>query len=567
MNQPQQATHAVTEFDYVIVGAGSAGCALASRLAEDPSVTVALLEAGPDDHHSAVSTPLGIASLVAKPNPRNYAYNTVAQAGMNGRESYQPRGRGLGGTSSINGMVYIRGHRSDYDDWAALGCDGWSYDDVLPYFRRSERNERCDGRDDDPWHGGNGPLYVSEQRSPNRYSKRFIDAAQQAGFAMNPDFNGAQQDGVGLYQVTQHDGERWSAARAFLHRGDRNDSTFSGGRSRLAVLTSTQALRIVFEGRRACGVAVLRDGVAQTIRARREVVVSGGAFNSPQLLMASGIGPAAHLREMGIAVVHDLPGVGQNLQDHVDIILNCKVNTTELLGKTLRGVLRMVPELMRYRRHRTGTLTSNVAEAGGFVKSRSDLDRPDLQLHFVIAMLGTRGAGKSVKGHGYACHVCTLQPHSVGEVRLRSADMRDAPVIDPRFLSDERDLDKLVEGVKIVRRIFSQRALADCGGRELMTEAFGPDNANTDAIRAYIRDNAGTVYHPVGTCKMGRDAMAVVDSELRVHGVQGLRVVDASIMPKVVSGNTNAPAIMIAEKAADLMKAARRASGQATAAA
>jgi choline dehydrogenase-like flavoprotein len=555
-NGKDSASNAI-EFDYVVVGAGSAGCAIASRLAEDPGVTVVLLEAGPTDHHYTVSAPIGIAVTAVRAGPRNYGYYSVPQAAMNGRRSWQPRGRGLGGSSSINGMVYIRGHRKDYDDWAAAGCDGWSYRDVLPYFRRSECHELHAGTDDNPWHGGEGPLHVSELRSPNPFSRRFIQAAQQAGFPFNHDFNGEKQDGVGLYQVTQHNGERWNTARAFLHGGDVRDTRLNGGRSHLTVLTDTQALKIVFEGKRARGVSVVRDGVMQTVRARREVVLCAGAFNSPQLLMASGVGPAAHLRELGIEVVRDLPGVGQNLQDHLDIVVNKQLHSTDLFGRSLPGALRLIREIHRYRRDRTGMITSNLAEAGGFVKSRAELDVPDLQLHFVPALLGDRGSKKRPRGHGYSCHVCVLRPHSRGEVRLRSPDLRDAPLIDPRFLSDERDLDGLVDGVRIVRRIFAQRSLDGMGGRELSTGDFGDDDTNEDAIRSFIRSHADTVFHPVGTCSMGTGSTAVVDPALRVRGVEGLRVVDASVMPTLIGGNTNAPSIMIAEKAADMMRHAR----------
>ncbi len=516
---------------------------------------MALLEAGPHDHHFSIWAPVGIAAVVPKAGPRNYAYYTVPQPGLNGRRSYQPRGRGLGGSSSINGMVYIRGHRRDYDDWAALGCRGWGFDDVLPYFRRSERNPRLAGQEH-PLHGNDGPLHVSDLRSPNPFAQRFVQAAIQAGLPHNDDFNGHSQEGVGLYQVTQRNGERWNAARAYLHSGNAADTALNGGRCGLAVLTDTQALRIVFEGKRAVGVEVVRGGAVQILRARREIVVSSGAFNSPQLLLASGIGPAAQLRSFGIDVVHDLPGVGENLQDHLDIIVNKQLQTTELFGKTGRGMLRLAREVMRYRRTRTGMVSSNIAEAGAFLRSRPELDIPDVQLHFAVALLGNRNLGKL--GHGYSCHACVLRPQSRGHVRLRSADMRETPVIDPRFLSAEEDMAGMVEGVRAIRRIFAQPALAQHGGREVLTDAFGPDSGNEAAIRDFVRAHADTVYHPVGTCKMGVDNMAVVDPALRVHGVEGLRVADASIMPTLIGGNTNAPAIMIGEKAADLIKASHR---------
>ena len=545
-----------TSFDYIIVGAGSAGCALAGRLADLPGVTVALLESGPDDPHPSVWTPLAIAQTVPKAGPRNYGFRTVPQAGLNGRESYQPRGRGLGGSSSINAMLYVRGHRSDYDRWAELGCDGWGYDAVLPYFRRSECNQRNAGRDD-AWHGGSGPLHFSDLRTPNPFSRRFVQAAAQAGLPLNQDFNGTEQEGVGLYQATQYNGERWNAARAYLHRGNRADTGHNGGRQNLCVMTGTQALCIVFEGKRAVGVEVVRDGRTQTLRARREVIVSGGAFHSPQLLMASGIGPADHLRSVGVAVVHDLPGVGQNLQDHLDVIIGKPVTSWHLYGYSLRGVARMAGEVMRYRWRRTGMLASPVAEAGAFVKTRPGLAAPDLQLHFAPALLGNSNVLRNGRpGHGYSCHACVLRPESRGTVELASADMREAPRIDPRFLSAASDLDGMVAGVKLMRRIFAQSALADAGGADPLSALLGPGEGDESAIRDFVRAHADTIYHPVGTCKMGVDAMAVVDPQLRVHGVEGLRVVDASIMPTLIGGNTNAPTIMIAERAADLLRMA-----------
>lgn len=554
MSHERDAEPAALEFDYVVVGAGSAGCVVASRLAQDPSVTVALLESGPSDQHFSVTAPLGVALLATRKGPRNYGYFSEQQPALNGRRSYQPRGRGLGGSSSINGMVYIRGHSLDYDAWAEAGCRGWGYRDVLPYFRRSECNETHAGSDLDPWHGGHGPLHVSNLRSPNPFSYRFVEAAMQAGLPFNQDFNGEKQEGVGLYQVTQRNGERWNTASAFVHGSDRANAGVNVTRSGLTVLTNTQALKICFKGKRADAVSVVRDGVTQTVRARREVILSAGAFNSPQLLMASGIGAAAHLRELGIDVVHDLPGVGQNLQDHADILVNKQLHTTDLFGRSLQGAARLLGEIVRYRRHRTGMVTSNLAEAGAFVRSRPELDIPDLQLHFVPAMIGGRGGRQRVRGHGYSCHVCVLRPHSRGEVRLRSPDMRDAPSIDARLLSDERDLDSLVDGVQLVRRIFAQRSLAGMGGRELFTEGLGDGDASTDALRAFVRSHADTVFHPVGTCGMGTGPMAVVDPALRVVGIERLRVVDASIMPTLIGGNTNAPSIMIAEKAADMIQ-------------
>jgi choline dehydrogenase-like flavoprotein len=545
---------AIEEYDYIVVGAGSAGCAVAGRLAGERGVTVALLETGDGDHHWSVSTPIGVGKLAVKPGPRNYGYVTVPQRALNDRCSFQPRGRGLGGSSSINGMVYIRGHRNDYDRWAQLGCRGWSYQDVLPYFRRAEANGRFAGQRDNAYHGADGPLHVNDLRTPNPFSRRFIDAAVQAGLPLNADFNGAEQEGVGLYQVTQYNGERWNSARAYLHRGNASDTAFNGGRDNLDVLTSAIALRIEFDGKRAAGVRVVRDGVEFSLRARREVILSAGAFNSPQLLMASGIGPAAHLRELGIPVVHDLPGVGENLQDHIDVTIKKAVSSTDLFGVSLPNVMHMIPQLMRYRRDRTGMFASNIAEAGGFVRSRPELPEPDVQFSFILALLNGRSKnlGKKPKP-GYSCHATNLRPQSRGVVRLISADMREAPLIDPRYLSVESDMDSLVAGLRIVRTIFSQPALMEAGGR-MVSDAFGPGDGGDRAIRAYIRENADTLFHPVGTCKMGVDDMAVVDPALRVRGVEGLRVADASIMPTLIGGNTNAPSIMIGEKASDLIR-------------
>jgi choline dehydrogenase-like flavoprotein len=544
-----------TTFDFVVVGAGSSGCALAGRLADSGDDSVALIEAGGHDHHALVWTPAAGALLLPRAGKRNYGYLTVPQPGLDGRRGYQPRGRGLGGSSSLNAMIYTRGTPADYDGWASAGCDGWSWDDVLPVFRRSECNERVAGQDDDPLHGGSGPLHVSDLRSPNPFARHFIEAAVQAGLAPNEDFNGEVQEGVGWYQVTQRHGERWNAARAYLHGGDATDAGHAGARPNLEVLTGMQVLRVLFERRRATGVLVWRAGRQEVIHARREVIVSAGTIGSPQLLMASGVGPAPHLREHGIALVHDLPGVGANLQDHLDIALHKRLPAPELFGLSLGGALRLLREIVRFRRHRTGMLTSNFAEAGGFVKSRPDLDEPDLQLHFVVGMADDH-LRTLHPGHGYSCHVCVLRPRSRGMVRLASADPRRAPRIDPGYLSDPGDLDDMVAGVRLVRRIFAQPALARFGGEEL-TPGHLRDGGDPDAdaaIRALIRKRADTIYHPVGTCRMGVDAGAVVDPQLRVRGLQSLRVVDASIMPTLIGGNTHAVAIMIGERAHDLIR-------------
>lgn len=525
----------VQEFDYLIVGGGSAGCVLAARLSEDADASVCLLEAGKPDTSLFVRVPAGTAAMLPTRH-NNWAFETEPQPGLNGRRGYQPRGRTLGGSSAINAMIYTRGHPSDYDGWAEAGNPGWSWSEVLPWFRRSEDNSRGA----DAWHGVGGPLSVSDLRSPNPICEDFLRAAEQAGFARNPDFNGAEQEGVGLYQVTQRNGERWSAARAFLAPARE--------RPNLTVLTRARATRILFEGRRAVGVEYRQGQATMVLRARREVLLASGALQSPQLLMLSGVGPREELRRHGIPVLHERPGVGRDLHDHLDYVSCYRSARRELFGFSVRGAARTLGAMLEFRRQRTGMMTTNFAEAGGFLKTDPGLAAPDVQLHFVVGIVDDHSR-KLHWGHGYSCHVCILRPKSRGRVGLRSADPMAAPLVDPNFLGDADDLEVLVRGYKALREIMQADALAPWRGADI----YGASLTTDDRIREAIRQRADTVYHPVGSCRMGPDDGAVVDTRLRVHGLEGLRVVDASIMPAVVGGNTNAPTIMIAERAAAMI--------------
>jgi choline dehydrogenase len=514
------------EFDYIIIGAGSAGCVLANRLTENPNTRVLLLEAGGRDWHPFIHMPAGLAKLIGLEH-LNWSYETEPEPELNGRRMYWPRGKVLGGSSSINAMCYCRGHRKDYDSWAQAGAEGWDFDQVLPYFIKAEDHENGASE----FHGAGGPLSVQNLRHTNPLSQLFIDAALQAGHPRTDDFNGPRQRGFDFYQVTQRDGKRCSTAVAYL-RPVLN-------RSNLTVQTHAHAEKIIMDGNRASGVSYRHKGKTRTATAGR-VILSGGAINSPQLLMLSGLGPADHLRSHHIDVHVDLPGVGENLQDHLDIctLVHCKKPVTyDQLNDLVVGI--------QYLFGRKGPGSSNIAEAGGFIVSRHATDdRPDIQMHFVPAFLDDHGRN-ILPGHGMTIHACALRPESRGRLSLKSKDPLSAPAMQPNYLSKDYDRRMMLECVRLSREIFAQDAFRPFTGNEVFP---GRNAQSEESVMEFIRNKAESIYHPIGTCRAGKDEQAVVDPELNVRGVDGLSVVDASIMPALVSGNTNAPAIMIAEK-------------------
>jgi choline dehydrogenase len=529
-----------TEFDYIIVGGGSAGCVLANRLSKDPKNRVCLLETGPSDKTPLVTIPIGIIGLMDS-KKYNWMFNSQPEPTQNDRTIYCPRGKVLGGSSAVNAMLYTRGTPSDYDHWASLGNQGWGYSDILPYFKSTQHQERGASN----FHGIEGELNVAEGRSNHPLGETLLEACRQAGYQDNDDFNGTQQEGVGYYQVTQINGERCSAARAFLHPVIHREN--------LTVITEARVARVFIENKIAEGVEYQREGELQTLKATKEVILAAGTFCSPQLLMLSGIGPEEELKQHNIPIKHHLLGVGSNLQEHVDIITvneSLKANTVALRPI---GLAKMIKEIWLYINQRKGFLTTSIVEAGGFIKSKPELNDPDMQLQFIPLVMEDHGRKKStLLTYGYSLHNCLLRPKSRGRVRLHNNDFLQDPKIDLNMLSHPDDVSAMIEAVKINLNILSQQAFDDSRGKSIFPTQKNPSDKE---IEEFVRAKANHVYHPVGTCKMGHDKDAVVNDRLQVHGIKGLRVVDASIMPTLVGGNTNSPTIMIAAKAADMILA------------
>ena len=529
-------------YDFVIIGGGSAGCVLADKLSASGEHSVCLLEAGKKDKSWMIHLPIGVIGLMQS-HSLNWQYNSQQEKTLNNRVIFTPRGKTLGGSSSVNAMLYIRGQQQDYDHWQNLGNSGWSFDDVLPYFKALEHQERGE----DEFHGVNGALNVADSVSKPAINEDFIQSALAAGYPENHDFNGASQEGIGYYQVTQKDGLRFSAAKAFL--------TPNLARPNLTVITNTQVEKVAIENGIATGVIFKNQGKTQQLQANKEVIVSAGAINSPQILMLSGIGPKEELAKHNIELIHALEGVGKNLQDHVDVLNVTQHNRTEILAYRPMAIWWAAKQAFKFFTKRSGILTSVIAETGGFIKSDPSLAEPDLQLHFVPAAMDDHGRNhKLLCTYGVALHVCLLRPKSRGSITLNSNDISQAPRIHLNMLDHQDDVDIMVKGVKIAKNILSKPPLANTHVKDI----FPDKNCHSDEdIVQFLRNKCNTIYHPVGTCKMGQDELSVVDEQLKVHGIKQLRVVDASIMPTLISGNTNAPAMMIAAKAADMILAER----------
>ena len=526
------------QFDYIVVGAGSAGCVLANRLTASGKHRVLLIEAGGEDRNLWIHVPIGYAKLFADAR-HNWLYNSEPEPELGGRSIIQPRGKVMGGSSSINGLLYIRGQAEDFDHWRQLGNAGWSFTDVLPYFRRAEDQERGE----DELHGVGGPLSVNDVSEPHPLCEAFIEACEQAGIPRTDDFNGATQEGAGYFQLTTRKGRRWSTARGYLAPARK--------RGNLAVVSNALTTRVLFDGRRAVGVEYRKDGVTHTARANGEVILSSGAFNSPQLLQLSGVGPADLLRDHGINIVADMKGVGADLQDHYQARINYRSRTRNTINDMMGSMRGRVAAGLRYALLRKGFLTIGAGYAGAFAKTDPMMATPDVQFHFILFSADSVGL-KLHTWPGFLASVCQLRPESRGFVRIKSADPAHAPAIQPRYLSAQADRDCMVAGMKLLRRVMSQSAIMRYIDEEL---AFGHKSWSDDDYLAYVRQRGTTVFHPTSTCRMGSDVTAVVDERLRVRGFQGLRVADASIMPTVVSGNTNAACVMIGEKASDMILA------------
>jgi len=525
--------------DYVVIGAGSAGCVVASRLSEDPGTRVVLLEAGPKDSHPMIHIPAGIRSLLDHP-AINWNYSSEPEDGSGGRRIHWPRGKTLGGSSSINGMLYVRGNPADFDGWAQRGCRGWGYDDVLPYFRKSE-DFRGSGSDD-KYRSRGGPLVVEDYRTILPITHKFVEAAQQAGFELTKDYNGAQQEGVAYSQMTRNHRFRASTARTFLAEAK--------GRPNLEVVTEAQTTKLLFEGRKCVGVAFRRGGRDEEVRAAREVVVSAGAVNSPHILQVSGIGPGRHLQSIGVETVHDLAGVGANLNDHYVVRISHRIKDLITINELARGP-RLLAEIAKYALKGNGALTMGVTAAMVFCRSREGLSSPDLQLLYSPTSYSGKVIGDLEKEPGISVAVCPVRPESRGTIMAESPDPLARPIIRPNYLSAEGDSHVLFSGIQHTNRILNAPALAEYSLGETVP---GRAIETVEDAKQFAREAGATIYHPVGTCKMGEDSMSVVDSRLKVHGIDGLRVIDASVMPTVTTGNTNAPTIMIGEKGAAMIK-------------